>query len=181
MKVSPKLKTSHGRILVHASSTAYRMKKIDGGITFSKRDSYKKEDLLEPIDISKGYTVQPFEHLVIETVESFELSDNRGILFWDNLTKLVFDNNGGRYKPKNRPGRFIPNLGLIHLIDGWIDPGYNGVFSRQPKWLTGRTIYPGDAIGYGQVFFFPTGVNRSYGSASLDSQYKDKTETAFAR
>src|SRR3989344_1424023 len=92
LKISPALKCKKGRLIVHASSGAYRMRKLDEKIDFSRRDDYSKETILEPIDISKGYQVRPFEHLIIEALEQMELSAHVGILFWDNLFLEVFSN-----------------------------------------------------------------------------------------
>jgi deoxycytidine triphosphate deaminase len=181
MKITPSIKTTRGSLLVHASDTAYRMRKIDGGIDFSKRDSYPKEDLLEKIDISCGYIVQPFEHIIIETIEQMELSPNVGIRFWDNILQSMYNDRLRRKDYKHMMKDWGQNSGMISLSDGWIDPGYKGGFSRQPKWLTGRRIYPGAAIGFGQVFFFPNGVGKAYGDASLGSQYQGKGETQFAK
>jgi deoxycytidine triphosphate deaminase len=178
LEVTPSLELKIGTLLVHASKTVYRMKMIDSGIDFDKRDDYKEEDVLEPIDISKGYTVQTFEHIIIETRESFNLSPHVGIRFWDQPICSEFMNLPGYMTD------FVDRMKNIHfsqLTDGWVDPNYQGGFSRQPKWLTGRTIYPGDVIGYGQVFFFPNGVGRAYGDSSLGSQYLSADETRFSK
>lgn len=169
MKLSPKLKVYKGLVKVHASDKAYRMKKVDGGIDFNKRDEYCKSELLESIDISKGYTIRPFEHIIIETLEKFELSSHVGIRFWDNFSNQV------SLKDKH----FLNNIEMYNLTDGWIDPGYNGGFSRQPKWV-GKTIYPGDVIGFGQVFYFPKGVGVVYGDEKIGSQYQHNKETKFS-
>jgi len=173
IEITPHIKTYRGLFGVHASKTAYKMKQIEGGIEFSKRDSCPREQLLEPIDITKGYTVQPFEHIIIETIEQFKLSPHVGIRFWDNLVI------GGRYQNIRKRDPFT-NMKLCDLTDGWVDPGYSGGFSRQPKWLTGRRIKPGDLIGFGQFFYFPNGVATSYGSTKLGSQYQNKEKTEFS-
>ncbi|MBU4502154.1 MAG: hypothetical protein KKA79_06155 [Nanoarchaeota archaeon] len=168
MNISPKLKTYRGLIKVHASDKGYKIKKINEGLDFNKKGRYSEEELLEPIDISKGYKVKPSEHIIIETLEKFELSPHVGIRFWDNFPNQV------SLKDKY----FLDNLETYVLTDGWIDPGYNGGFSRQPKWV-GKTVYPGDSIGFGQVFYFPKGVNVAYGNDKLGSQYQNNEKTKF--
>ncbi len=91
IKISPKLKTENGLIKVHAGNAAFRMRRIQGGIDFSRRKGYLSEELLEPIDISKGYTIKPFEHILIETKEQLELSPHVGIRFWDNLPDQLIE------------------------------------------------------------------------------------------
>jgi len=173
--VTPKLVDSGANILVHAGKTVYRMRTIEGGIDFSKRKEYTQDELFEPIDISNGYTIQPYEHIVVETRESFKLSPHIGIRFWDN----VLDSK--ELKSYEHLRTDMPkSLSFISLTDSWIDPGYAGIFARQPKWLDGRTIYPGDVTGFGQVYFFPKGVERPYGSADLGSQYQGTKNTAFS-
>jgi len=169
-----------GWVVVHASNVAYRLRTIEGGINFGERKKYANEELLEPIDISKGYTVQPFEHILVETQERFCLSSRVGIRFLDNLLEKRWDPRAAfdHLKDIVLLGK---NIGLVNLVDGWIDPGYEGGFSRQPKWLTGRTIKPGDPIGFGQVFYFPNGVQKVYGTDALGSQYLDKKNTEFAK
>ncbi len=62
----------------------------------------------------------------------------------------------------------------MNLSEGWIDPGYKGGFSRQPKWVSfegnKRIVRPGDVLGFGQVYYFPNGVERPYGTAGNNWQ-----------
>ena len=180
-KVTPKLAVDKGGVIVHASKTAFKMKRMKKGIDFTNRDKYDKGEILEPIDISKGYLVKPFEHVLIEVKEKFYLSSNVGIEFWDNLIPDVVNDFRGSYNTRGDMERMFRNIPVIGLPDGWIDPGYSGMFSRQPKWLTGRVIHPGDPIGFGQVFFFPNGVENPYGSEKLGSQYHKNKNIAFSR
>ncbi|MFC2134876.1 hypothetical protein ACFLTH_09680 [Bacteroidota bacterium] len=179
LKVSPVLAFIDDFLVVHASDKAYRMKKIDGGIDFANRKKYSKEDLLEPINISKGYTVRPFEHIIIETQESFELSKHIGIRFWDNL--FLYNQTLNKRKHLSTPLKAAKNVPVMGITDGWIDPGYSGGFSRQPKWLENRTIHPGDVVGFGQVFFFPNGVGTKYGNFRLGSQYNNAKNIRFSK
>jgi len=173
-EVTPRFVCEKANLLVHASTVAYRIRKIEGGIHFSKREEY---ELREPIDISKGYTIDPCEHIIIETREQFSLSPHVGIRFWDNYWHFKEHQSYGHLTNPD----LHKSMPFVHLADGWIDPGYEGIFGRQPKWMTGRTIYPGDVIGFGQVFFFPNGVERPYGSEGLGSQYQNKDEIAFSK
>ena len=143
MYISPQLSVHKARIMVHAGKTAYRMKTFKEGIEFSKR---KEMDLFEPIDISKGYEVKPFEHVSIETEESLEVSPHVGIRFWDSPINMKFEEPVPPERYIEERVDLMRNIGLTDLTDGWIDPGYKGGFSRQPKWLTGRKIKPGDCI-----------------------------------
>ena len=100
---------------------------------------------------------------MFETKESFSLSEHIGIWFWDNLVE---------YREQIPHMQDLVSLGvnlpLNSIPDGWIDPGYNGPFSRQPKWLNvngvQRQVREGDVIGTGKVYFFPNGVDHVYGS-----------------
>lgn len=143
------------------------MKEI-GAVEFTERN---RKDIWEAVDISGGYTLSPYDHIVVETRENFALSGYIGIRFWDNLISPLVENMQG-FSYTEREEVFAVNANLICLSDGWMDPGYKGGFSRQPKWLTGRTIRPGDEVGLGQVFYFPKGVEREYGNPELGSQYK---------
>ncbi|MBI4181585.1 MAG: hypothetical protein HY520_01300 [Candidatus Aenigmarchaeota archaeon] len=165
LEVSPALATGRGMLVVHAGEIGYRLREVG---TVSLQD-VEREDLWEPFSLGRGYLVQPNEHVVIPTQEAFTLSPSVGIRFWDNLLVQVL--HRAPRQPAARAEELVKNLPLLGLTDGWLDPGYQGGFSRQPKWLTGRTVFPGQPIGYGQVFYFPRGVERPYGSAGLESRY----------
>ena len=170
--ITPKLTLRRGFIVVHASEKAYRFR-IMGTIDFSQRQELQPEHILEPVNISKGYHIQPGEHLIVETQERLDLSPSIGILFIDNpLFHLVAGIS---------PREVNDNMELVSLSDGWVDPGYKGTFSRQPKWLTaGRYIEPGTPLGWGLLHYFPNGTMRSYGSPKLASQYQHQEGTQFA-
>lgn len=176
--VSPRLMTYGGKVLVHASSHAYRMRSLKGGIDCNKLKSYSSETLLEPISLDGGYTVKPGDHLVIETLEQLELSRHIGIRFWDNW-HFADDLPQGRTHMDSLV-KLMSNSHFVYLSDGWVDPGYKGGFSRQPKWLTGRTIHPGDVLGFGQVFYFEKGVEFPYGHSSLNSHHQGKKGTEIS-
>ena len=171
-EVAPKLVWFQGYVQVHASDEAYRIRKLDGVLKFSDRDALKDE-LRESIDIRNGYTIQPNESIVVKTLERFKLSPHIGIRFWDNFSSRRFCKRGYDHL---QGMTWLRNTNLVELTDGWIDPGYEGVFGRQPKGYGGRVIRPGDAIGWGQVFFFPTGVEKPYGSKDLGSQHQEKKQ-----
>jgi len=171
IEISPKLKSFQGKILVHANNTAYRMKNIEEDINFNKIKQYTKKELFKPVNIKHGYTVKPFEHIIIDTKENFKLTPHVGIRFWDNTffyKEITANSHMEDWEA------LYKNADFFSLTDGWIDPNYKGSFTRQPKWLTGRTIYPGDVIGFGQVFYFPEGVGKPYGEESIGSQYQEK-------
>lgn len=176
LEISPEATIRDGQIIVHASEHASAINKIDGGIVFSKRKEYQ-DKLHRHFSIKKGHTIQPYEHIDIETVESFKLSPYIGIQFYNNPQQ--------RFMDELRAGLDLrtagENLDLTRMIDGWVDPGYEGPFSRQPKWFTPTLIRPGDPIGFGKAIFYPNGVQRSYGDASLGSQYHKASATAIAK
>ncbi|MDO8563470.1 MAG: hypothetical protein Q7R87_00495, partial [Nanoarchaeota archaeon] len=168
----------NGLILLHAKD-AFRMKKVEGGIKFSERSKYSHENLFEPVDIRNKYDIREGEHLVVEVEEKFELSDKVGISVFNNL---VGRNVPGAPKLRGfapldlisgdegfRQGQV--NLSLINKRNSWIDPGYNGMMTAFPK-LLGKSVQKGDIVGYGQVFYFPKGVERPYGNKELGSQYQ---------
>ncbi len=174
MKISPNVKFKDGYVLVHASKNASSINKIDGGIIFSKRKEYA-DKLHKPLNITNSYTIKPFEHIDIETVEQFELSQHVGIQFYNNPADKFLDQ-----VRQNSTSVSIDNLSLTHMIDGWVDPCYEGPFSRQPKWFSKTHVKPGDIIGYGKAIFYPNGVQTGYGDASLGSQYNKAKATAIA-
>ncbi|PIN76019.1 hypothetical protein COV18_01185 [Candidatus Woesearchaeota archaeon CG10_big_fil_rev_8_21_14_0_10_37_12] len=179
LSVSPNAEFRGGRLVVHASNVAYRMKKLDKPIDFNKRDELG--DVVEPIDICRGYRVENRDHVVVETVEQLKLSPHVAIRFWDNLYGFTGEPVDRSFAHLASFADGLRNLSVIGLTDGLVDPGYEGGFSRQPKWLTGRVIHPGDILGFGQVFFFPNGVERPYGSKVLGSQYQGKERTVFSK
>lgn len=180
LDVSPELIMSNQYIQVTAGHIAYRIKKINGGIDFAKRKDYSQNELLEPIDISKGYEIKPYEHIIIETEQKFALSEKVGIWFWDNEIISLRDGKGAEMTLENAL-KNIGNFPFINMADGWIDPGYNGGFSRQPKWASkGRIVKPGDVLGFGQVFYFPNGVENPYGKVK-GSQYQGDVTTKVSK
>ncbi|MBS3142537.1 hypothetical protein J4464_04080 [Candidatus Woesearchaeota archaeon] len=171
LKILPTVTSQNGWIIVHASEIAYRIRKLDHPIAYKDRKKFRAE-LMEPIDISKGYEVKRDETVVIQMKEKFRLSPRIGIRFWDSLLETPPDLNGYRHL---NPPHFSQNMNIVNLSDGWFDPGYEGIGGRQPKGLAGRIISPGDPIGFGQVFFFPKGVERPYGSDAVNSSHQGKT------
>lgn len=172
-----------GIILMHASK-AFRTKKINGGIEFAKRDQYKKEDLLEEVDIRKKYNVQENEHLIVEVEETFDLSPHVGISILNNFVMQGVPGvpKLSGYAPRKKTGDYpedfrksILNCALHSVRNSWIDPGYKGMMTGFPK-LLGKFVELGDVVGYAQVFYFPKGVERPYGSATLGSHYQNQKE-----
>lgn len=65
----------------------------------------------------------------------------------------------------------LPEDGEVRGV-GWIDPGYQGPFSIQPKtYEPEKHIKAGQLVAVGRVMFFPHGVRRAYGSTEVGSQY----------
>lgn len=168
-----------GVALMHASK-AFRTKKINGGIEFSKRGQYKKEDLLEEVNIRTKYEIKEDEHLIVEVEETFDLSPYVGVSVLNNFVKQgvpgvpKLSGFSPRKKTGNTPEdvrRSILNCALHSVRNSWIDPGYKGMMTGFPK-ILGKTIEKGDVVGYAQAFYFPKGVERPYGSADLGSHYQ---------
>ncbi len=134
-------------------------------------------DFASGIDISSAfeevalpYKAKPGELVEVSTVEGFDLSKHIGIMFYTDMIMKPFpslaDMEAMQVDFADRDFRWI--------WDGWIDPGYKGPFSRQPRTYNhdGRVIRPGDVLGYGGVFFFENGVEREYGRKELASHYQ---------
>jgi len=175
----------NGMILLHASR-AFRTKEIKDGIEFANRDQYAKEDLLEEVDIHRKYPVKEGEHLIVEVEEVFDLSPHVGVSVLNNLIGpripgspkfCGFIPEKGRTKrtPEENNRQAMMNCALNLIKNSWIDPGYKGVMTGFPK-LLGKTIQTGEVVGYAQAFFFPKGVERPYGSATLGSQYQNQQD-----
>lgn len=171
----PILHRVDGMFAVHASDEAYRFRRLRGGIDFTRREEIDKHDALEPIDIRGGHKVRKHEHIIVETLQGFRLSEYVGIHFLDSPIGL------SQYM-RHTQSLPIPheNSHLNSLWDGWVDPGYEGGFSRQPKWMSGREIFPFDVLGWASVVYYPNGTSKLYGDPSLDSQYQGKTRTEFS-
>ncbi len=160
--VNPMLTLRQGFIVLHASSEAYHFREVG-----TVRLSEKRSDLLEPVDISKGYTPQPGEHLLVKAREHLKLSDKVGIHF---IERPVFNLNQGE---RERLRSFqVASTNLVNAA--WFDPGYEGIYMAHVKNIDKFPvdIRPGDPIGFGCVFYFPKGVERPYGSAALQSHYQ---------
>jgi hypothetical protein len=128
------------------------------------------------LNLGKGHTIKPYEHIDIETAESFKLSPFVGIEFYNNPMRKFLK------QVRKRPTEeMMENLDLTAMIDGWVDPGYVGPFSRQPKWFTTSRVKPGDVIGYGRAIYFPNGVGNAYGSSTLGSQYQQAKASAISK
>lgn len=179
-----------GLVLMHASK-AFRTRKIEGGIRFADRGQYAKEDLLEEVDIRKKYEIREGEHLIVEVEETFDLSPYVGVSVLNNfMNNLIGQDVPGAPGPSGRSSfapqkstgndledfrRTILNSALYKVRNSWIDPGYRGMMTGFPK-LLGKTVQVGDVVGYGQVFYFPKGVERPYGSEELGSHYQGQDE-----
>jgi deoxycytidine triphosphate deaminase len=167
MKVEPELSPLKGTIEVHAGKHAKVLKK-DIKIDFSS-----KQDISNAFkDVDLPYELKPGEYIDIETAESFDFSGHVGVLF----------TNEPPFPSRHSHMSFIRERdhGMRFIWTGWVDPGYAGAFSRQPKtyFKDGMTIKEGDVLGYGTVVFFPNGVERKYGNKDLDSHYSN-SESSF--
>ncbi len=161
-KVSPLLTVRDGFVVLHASAKAYRFREVG-----TVRLSEKRTDLLEPVDISKGYTPQPGEHLLVEAAEHLKLSDRVGIHFMERPV--------GNLDQGERERQRSFQVAATNLVNAaWFDPGYEGIYMANVKNVDKFPvdIRPGDPIGFGAVFYFPKGVERPYGSAALQSHYQ---------
>jgi len=162
--VEPNLSIYKGLVAVHAGKRA-RVLKYSGFVDFSSKP--KMSEFYEEVELP--YRMKPGELIDVDTVESLHLSKHIGIVFHSEyLFKSFFANRRAIEMGKS-------DSLLALKWDGWIDPGYSGGFSRQPKtyYRDGKTIKPGDVLGYGSVFFFPEGVERPYGSDGLESHYQN--------
>ena len=182
------VKMQKGFILIHATRNAWRLKQVPGGIPFARRKEYPESEILEEIDIKEGYEIKPFEHLIVKAQERFALSPHVGIKTYDNIFNTTPE---GRPIPhiynflKRQKTREAKDLAFrIHMETScmnvtWFDPGYSGIVTHFPK-NPGRIIKPGDVIGYAQVYYFPSGVERPYGSKELGSQYQGQSRFQLA-
>ncbi len=164
--VSRELVLHQGFVVLHASNEAYRLRDV-GRIKLSE----KRSDLLEPVDISNGYTPKPGEHLLVKARESLKLSDRVGIDFLGNFMAIC----GLLNEPGERGSRRRFQVGATNLVNAaWFDPGYEGIYMAHIKNVDTLPvdIRPDDQIGFGCVFYFPKGVERPYGSAALQSHYQ---------
>ena len=118
---------------------------------------------LKRVDISKGYTVKPFEQLFIRTQEYLKLSGKVGM--------RMVDNSGSANSSCQVSQR------LQHLASSWVDQGYSGMMLCMPR-IVGQTLYPGDVLWYGQTFYNPKEVKNLYGSDALKSQYQNRKKVS---
>ncbi len=162
--VQPELNILYGAVVLHASNEAYRMKKSG---TVKLGDT--KDDLLEAIDISNGYTPQPGEHIIVKAREYLKLSDKVAIHFIEKPVTLIT----GTDERASRKRFQIFSTNLVNAA--WFDPGYEGIYTAHVKNvdMLPVDIRPGDPIGFGRVFYFPKGVERSYGQKELKSKYQN--------
>ncbi len=162
--VEPGLSIYKGLLAVHAGNRA-RVLRYSGLVDFSSK--LKMSEFYEEVELP--YRMKPGELIDVDTVESLHLSKHIGIIFHSEyLFKNFFTSRKAIDMGKS-------DSLLTLKWDGWIDPGYSGGFSRQPKtyYKEGKIIKPGDVLGYGSVFFFPEGVERPYGSSGLESHYQN--------
>jgi deoxycytidine triphosphate deaminase len=167
LQVTPRPHFEGRFLVVHAGKTARVLRKnmrVDFGAKTAIADAFEAVRL--------PYTVRPGEHIVVDTQEHLTLSPHVGIQFYD---RLIGTSRGPTMRQS--PARVVATP--CSIPDGWIDPGYSGTFSRQPKtyYAPGETIRTGDVLGHGLLFSFPTAVARPYGSAGLVSHYQRQRET----
>jgi deoxycytidine triphosphate deaminase len=166
-KVEPELSMRKGLIKVRAGKTARIITRSEP-VVFSKRPKFS--ELCTEVELP--YRLKPGEFIDVDAAESMDLSRNIGITFH---SEYLFTNFLAS-KKKIEIGAADYKLAL--KWDGWIDPGYKGPFSRQPKtyFKAGKLIKPGDVLGYGRIYYFPAGVERMYGHSGLYSQYQGGTD-----
>ncbi len=167
MRVEPRLKLRKGFVELHAGRHARVLRK---GVKIDFAPGMKLSGLLE--EVTLPYVLEAGEFIDVDTVESLSLSKYVGMVFYN---EHIFD-----YLKPSKLAKYsnMDDLPLTCKWDGWVDPGYDGSgvpFSRQPKTNSHEDIMirEGDVLGYGHVFYFPNGVERSYGSRSLGSHYQN--------
>ena len=166
----PDAKFWRGMLEVHAGSKARVLRK---SLRIDFSNSKDISDAFEEVKLP--YLLRPGEHIVVETRENFELSSHIGIHFHDYL----LGSRRGFSLSKNCFERLNADLLLLgNIPDGWVDPGYKGILTRQPKtfYEKGVLIRPGQLLGHGTIIFFPNGVERPYGSQGLGSHYQDSKD-----
>lgn len=168
--VTPEAKFEKGLLCVHAGDNA-RVLRQDVVFDFSAKTDLS--GLFEEVRLP--YRLRPSEHLIVDAVESFELSSHVALQFYGNMV-----GTRSMISPFNHSfERAVADFKLSGRPDGWIDPGYKGAFSRQPKTFfeEGVLIRPGMCLGHGLIIFYPNGVERPYGSQGLNSHYQNATTT----
>ena len=168
--IFPAEKFRKGFLEVHAAERAFVLKdRVE--VDFNARKSL--EDRLK--EVSLPYKVKPGEFVMVDTMEKMDLSENIGIQFYNAVASLTL-------RDFDRFSKSLADSQLRGIYDGWVDPGYKGAFSRQPRtyYYNGVTIKKGDVLGYGRIIFFPNGVERSYGSKGLNSHYQNAERTYVA-
>lgn len=174
-QVTPKAKLEKGLLCVHAGKTA-RVLRTGVRVRLGQKSSI--DEAFETVSLP--YTRKPGEYVDVETKESFALSPHIAIQFYDYLggTSNGFTLLG---KTPEEQRQVMRDIGLSSTPSGWVDPGYRGSFSRQPKSFRdgGFTIHEGDLLGHGVVILYPQGVQRKYGDAGLGSHYQDQKTTQF--
>ncbi len=170
--VEPEMTLRKNLIEVHAGRYAMVLR-ADGAIDFSSRPDGR--ELFEEVELP--YRIKPGEFIDVDTVESLDLSKHVGIIFYSEDLFERF------YATKEKIERGRTDRELAIKWDGWVDPGYSGPFSRQPKtfYPMGKLVKQGDVLGYGSVFFFPEGVERPYGSSGLGSHYQNGGNGHFVK
>lgn len=158
-----------GRLKVHAGKTASVLRK-NVLVDFSSKSDIS--DCFEEVKLP--YRLMPGEHIVIVTNERLKLSKHIGMHFYDHLV----DSDREISLLTAQTERLVADRALWHIPDGWVDPGYKGVFTRQPKtyYPAGVVINEGDVLGHGLIIFYPKGVERPYGSQELGSHYQNADE-----
>lgn len=172
--VSPEARFEKGRLKVHAGKTIQILRE---NLTV---DFSKKQDISDAFEeVRLPYRLMPGEHVVILTRENLGLSKHVGIHFVDHLAFT-----GRDLSLLTHPLEHVAaDLPLWCMPDGWVDPGYKGVFTRQPKtyYPKGVVIKKGDVLGHGTIIFFPTGVERPYGSKELGSHYQNASNVKLTQ
>jgi deoxycytidine triphosphate deaminase len=162
--MEPFFSLRNGLLELHASSEAYRFKDV-GYVDISE----KRKDLLEPVDITGGYTPKPGEHLLVKAAETINLSEKIGVHFLERPFGAMVQT-----EREMQRGWHVANTTLVNAA--WFDPGYNGIYMAHIKntqdLYKDVQIRPGDLIGLGVVYYYPNGVERPYGSEELGSHYQ---------
>ena len=168
-KIEPELDIKDGYIVVHASEKARKFNPPD---IIDVSDKNLKR-YFEEFDTTNGVELNPGDHIDFETVEKIDLSKHIGIRFYRNLPIPTAMENLHK-KEEHDTHHFIDFFESLGADAGWVDPGYCGYFSVQPKkYFTREIIKPGDILALGQLVYFPDGVERPYGSKGLNSHFQN--------
>lgn len=156
--IMPKVECYNGKLFFHASTTQTSYKnQADTPIVLYK--DKRTEGLVKHVLETKHHKIMPGDFVDIQTVESIKLSDRVGM-------HVFYYAAIGDFEEKHvaLSKSFVDRAITFSNTGGWIDPGYEGIFSVQRNSYTEPLeIKEGQRVAYATVYFFPDGVGSSYG------------------